>query len=105
MQAMLSTACNSVEPINNQDLLYIHLLKSAYDESCSRYVDQFLEHEEPSAADRLSERSVLVFLLDDDLPLPQLSRDRTLSEMVADKLRRRQSVDSVASEQSGGPGE
>jgi brefeldin A-inhibited guanine nucleotide-exchange protein 3 len=73
----------------------VHLLKSAYNESCSHYIDLFLEHEGPSAADRLSEQSLLVFLLDDDAPLPHLARERSLREMVADKLRRRRQSNST----------
>jgi hypothetical protein len=79
--------------------LFVHLLKLAFDEACSNYIDLFLEREGLNAADRLSERSLLVFLLDDDSPFPQLRRERTLSEMVADKLRCGQSVDSTEPKQ------
>jgi len=96
----LAAAQQSLNPINAHVFLFVHLLKYAYDEAASRYIDLFLEQEGPSAADRLSEGSLLVFLLDEEAPFPQLPRERSLSEMVADKLRRRQSVESVTSEQS-----
>ena len=100
IQVQLTAAQQSLRPVNAHVSLFVHLLKSAYDEACSRYIDLFLEREGPNAADRLSERSLLVFLLDEEAPLPQLHRERSLSEMVADKLRRRQSVESVSSELS-----
>ena len=98
-QMQLLSAQHSTQPVVGHVSLFVHLLKSAYDEACSRYIDLFLEQEGPNAADRLSEQSLLVFLPDDEGPLPQISRERSLSEMVADKLRRRQSADSVTSEQ------
>jgi len=64
----------------------IRRLKVLFDEVCRVYVDLYLDREGPSKADELS-TSVLVFLLTHDDDLPQLKREKSLKEMVAEKLK------------------
>ena len=49
----------------------VQLLKMTYDDACSRYVELFLEREgTDSMADKLSQQTLLVFLVDDTDILP-----------------------------------
>ena len=70
--------------------LFTYKLKAVFDEVCTLYVDLYLDKEGPNAADLLSSQT-LVFLLVPQDDIPTLKRDRSIKEMVADKLRKRKS--------------
>lgn len=67
--------------------VFVRLLKSIFDEVCVNYVDLYLDREGPNAADRLSGQ-MLVFLLIEPDDIPTLKREKSLKEMVAEKLRK-----------------
>ena len=59
-------AQKSVEPVSEYIPSVVQLLKMTYDDACSRYVELFLEREgTDSQADRLSQQTLLVFLVDE----------------------------------------
>ena len=64
-------AQKSTKPVTNYISSVVQLLKLTYDDACSRYVELFLEKEgSDSMADKLSEQTLLVFLVDDTDMLP-----------------------------------
>jgi len=67
----------STEPMTRYITSVVPLLKLTCDDACSRYVDLFLEREgSDSMADRLSQQTLLVFLVDDTDILPTLGHQR-----------------------------
>ena len=73
----LMLAQKSTDPVTKYISSVVQLLKLTYDDACSRYVELFLESEgSDSMADKLSEQTLLVFLVDDTdiLPTHQLQR-------------------------------
>ena len=70
--------------------VFVNKMKEIFDEVCTNYVDMYLDQEGPNLADRLSGQ-MLVFLLAQPEELPSLKRDKSLKEMVAEKLRKAKS--------------
>lgn len=91
-QVALSAACQSAGTLQQHMAVFVCLLKEVFDEICSRYIDLYLEKEGPSAADELSQ-SLLIFLLAQPEELPSLKRDKSLKEMVAEKLKKKRLSD------------
>ncbi|ELT87809.1 hypothetical protein CAPTEDRAFT_215541 [Capitella teleta] len=69
--------------------MFLQQMKDIFREMCTLYVDMYLDKEGPNAADRLSSQT-LVFLLVPQEEIPTLKRDRSLREMVAEKLRKKE---------------
>ena len=68
----LTLAVKSTDAVSLFVSSFVPLLKMTYDDACSRYVELFLEREgSDSLADRLSQQSLLVFLVDDADLLPR----------------------------------
>ena len=65
---------------------FVRKLKRTFDEVCTVYVDMYIDKEGPSKSDELS-KQVLVFLLADE-EVPQLKRDKKISEIVAEKIQK-----------------
>lgn len=78
---------SSTDHIQPQASHFVCMLRDVFDEACSRYIDLYVDREGPSVSDRLSQ-SLLVFLLAEPEELPSLKRDKSLKEMVAEKLRK-----------------
>jgi len=73
-------AQKSTGPVTDFLPSVVQLLKLTFDDACSRYVELFMEREETdSQADRLSQQTLLVFLVDDTdiLPAHRLQRHDT----------------------------
>ena len=68
--------------------IYVNLMHEIFNQVCTEYVDLYLDHEGPNAADKLSGQ-VLVFLLAQPEEICTLKRDKSLKEMVAEKLKMR----------------
>ena len=93
-------AVTSSEGLQTHMQVFIRTLKAIFDEVCTAYVDLYLDQEGPSKADKLSTQ-MLVFLLAEPEELPQLKRDKPLSEMVREKLEAQKEAAKV---QSNSPG-
>ena len=78
-------------PIQKYSHMFVNKMKEIFDEICTSYVDMYLDKEGPNVADHLSDQ-VLVFLLAQPEELPSLKREKSLKEMVAEKLQKRRSV-------------
>jgi len=76
----LMMAQKSRDPMTSYIPSVVQLLKLTYDDACSRYVELFVEREgSDSLADKLSQQTLLVFLVDDTdiLPTHRLHRQDT----------------------------
>jgi len=74
----LLLAEKSTDPVTTYIASVVPLLKLTYDDACSRYVELFLEREESdSSADRLSQQTLLVFLVDDTDVMPTHGHQRS----------------------------
>ena len=78
-------------PVHGYIQVFVNKMKEIFDEICMNYVDMYLDKEGPNTADRLSDQ-VLVFLLAQPEELPSLKREKSLKEMVAEKLRKQKSA-------------
>lgn len=93
----LMLAEKSTDPVSTYISSLVPLLKLTYDDACSRYVELFLEREGcDSLADRLSQQTLLVFLVDDTDVLP-LTRSRQHSHDDAGKLHTHSALMSLPS--------
>ena len=68
--------------------VFVNLMHEVFNEVCTEYVDLYLDQEGPNAADKLSGQ-VLVFLLAQPEEICTLKREKSLKEMVAEKLKMR----------------
>ncbi len=66
--------------------IFVRKLQNIFNEVCTLYVDMYLDAEGPNKSDEISEQ-ILVFLLAEPEELPQLKRDKSIQEMVAEKLK------------------
>ena len=82
-----NAAASSTGPVQHHMTTIIHNLKVIFDEVCLTYVDLYLDREGPSKTDQLSNQ-MLVFLLAEPEELPQLKREKSINQMVAEKLRK-----------------
>lgn len=78
-------ATESTDVLQTHMVVFMRMFKAIFDEVCTTYVDLYLDQEGPSKADKLSTQ-MLVFLLAEPEELPQLKRDKSISEMVKEKL-------------------
>lgn len=85
----LGSAIRSCEPVQRHIGVFVRKLKAAFDEVCTDYVDLYLEKEGPNVADRLSTQ-LLVFLTAQPEEIATLKRDKSIREMVAEKLLNQQ---------------
>jgi len=77
MCCQLMLAQKSTDPVTEFIPSVVQLLKLTYDDACSRYVELFLDREgSDSMADKLSQQTLLVFLVDDTDVLPTRSLQR-----------------------------
>jgi len=75
-------AQRSTEPVTKYVTSVVQLLKLSYDDACSRYVELFLDREDSdSSADRLSEQTLLVFLVDETDLIPTLRKQQETPDM------------------------
>ena len=97
-----SKAYLSTGDLQKYIIVYMHKLKQIFDVICTNYVDLYLEKEGPNAADQLSTQ-LLVFLVAPD-ELPTLKREKSLKEMVAEKLEEKRKKEEEAAAAGGGSG-
>jgi len=91
----------STEPVSTYISSFVPLLKLTYDDACSRYVELFLEREgSDSLADRLSEQTLLVFLVDDTDLLPSQQHHDAGKQQTSPRRRLVNRVDCVEREGS-----
>jgi len=91
----------STEPVSTYISSFVPLLKLTYDDACSRYVELFLEREgSDSLADRLSEQTLLVFLVDDTDLLPSQQHHDAGKQQTSPRRRLVNRVDRVEREGS-----
>lgn len=98
-QRALTELRSSTDHVRPQASHFVCMLRDTFDEACSRYIDLYVDREGPSVSDRLSQ-SLLVFLLAEPEELPSLKRDKSLKEMVAEKLRKQATVPPGTEEES-----
>lgn len=90
-QQVTHTLRSSTDRIQSNTARFVCLLRDMFDDACAQYIDLYLEREGPSIADRLSQ-SLLVFLLAEPEELPSLKREKSLKELVTEKLRKQSSI-------------
>lgn len=76
---------NSIAQVHEHLMVFVFKLKTVFDAICTKYIDLYLEKEGPNAADCLS-KQLLVFLVAPE-ELPSLKRDKSIKEMVREKLQ------------------
>ena len=94
------TAYFSTKGVLEHTVFFMHRFRDMLDELCTNYVDLYLEKEGPNAADRLSKQLLVFLVADNDNEIATLKRDKSIKEMVQEKLKERKKKE----EQAGGIG-
>ena len=100
VETAISKAYMSTEDLQQYIIVFMHKMKQIFDDICTNYVDLYLEREGPNAADQLSTQ-LLVFLVAPD-ELPSLKREKSLQEMVEEKLEEKWKKEEAAAAAAGG---